>query len=277
MSGVASREPSSTRSTSTASPHASLRQPAKHRADGRLLVARDDDRQASRSGWSTAARQVGASGAGDRSAVGSSGRPRAAAGAGTPQQLRRSSAPARGPSAARAETAPGTAPRPQTTNGTGRSPQSRWPWPPMPRPWPWSAMRITVASSSLPRSSRKSRKSPTWRSVSASWSRYSAAPHAAHVAELVGRQQLEHEQVRVLLVHHPARLGGQRAVDLGGRLHRRDGPDHVLAERIEQVRDPHEPAAAAMPFEHVEDRLAPNAEPRREVRAHAVLGRRGAR
>ena len=50
------------------------------------------------------------------------------------------------------ETAPGTAPAPQTTNGTGRSPQSRWPWPPMPRPWPWSAIRITVASSSLPRS-----------------------------------------------------------------------------------------------------------------------------
>ena len=30
-------------------------------------------------------------------------------------------------------TAPGT-PSPQTTNGTGRSPQSRWPWPPIPGP-----------------------------------------------------------------------------------------------------------------------------------------------
>ena len=70
-------------------------------------------------------------------------------------------------------TAPGTAPWPQTTNGTGRSPQSRWPWPPMPRPWPWSAIRITVASSSLPRSPRKARKSPTWRSVASICSRYS--------------------------------------------------------------------------------------------------------
>ena len=71
------------------------------------------------------------------------------------------------------EVPPGTAPSPQTTKGTGRSPQSRCPWPPIPRPWPWSAIRITVASSSLPRSSRKARKSPTWRSVSASCSRYS--------------------------------------------------------------------------------------------------------
>jgi hypothetical protein len=41
-----------------------------------------------------------------------------------------------------------------------------------------------------------------------------SAPHAAHVAELVGGEQLEHEQVRVLLLDHAPRLGGERAVDL---------------------------------------------------------------
>ena len=38
--------------------------------------------------------------------------------------------------------------------------------------------------------------------------------HAAHVAELVGGQQLEHEQVGVLLLDHAAALGAERAVDL---------------------------------------------------------------
>ena len=42
------------------------------------------------------------------------------------------------------------------------------------------------------------------------------------------------------------------------------------------MRDPHEPAAPAIALEHVEDGLAPHAEARSEVRAHAVLGRRGA-
>ena len=41
------------------------------------------------------------------------------------------------------------------------------------------------------------------------------AAHAAHVAELVGGEQLEHEQVGVLLVDHAPRLGRERAVDLG--------------------------------------------------------------
>ena len=52
--------------------------------------------------------------------------------------------------------------------------------------------------------------------------------------------------------------------------------DDVLAERVEQVGDADEPAAAAVPLEHVEDRLAADAEPRREVRAHPVLVRRRA-
>ena len=38
--------------------------------------------------------------------------------------------------------------------------------------------------------------------------------HAAHVAELVGGEQLEHEQVRVLLLDHAPALGGERVVDL---------------------------------------------------------------
>ena len=59
------------------------------------------------------------------------------------------------------------------------------------------------------------------------------APHAADVAELVGGEQLEHEQVRVLLLDHPASFGCERAVDLGGRLHGRHGADHLLAERVE--------------------------------------------
>jgi hypothetical protein len=34
-------------------------------------------------------------------------------------------------------------------------------------------------------------------------------PHPAHVPELVGGEQLEHQQVRVLLLDHAARLGRQ--------------------------------------------------------------------
>ena len=75
----------------------------------------------------------------------------------------------------------------------------------MPRPWPWSAIRITVASSSLPRSPSQARKSATWRSVSLELVEVLAVAHAAHVAELVGGQQLEHEQVGVLPLDH---LGG---------------------------------------------------------------------
>ena len=48
------------------------------------------------------------------------------------------------------------------------------------------------------------------------------AAHAADVAELVGGQQLQDEQVGVVLLHHPPRLGGERAIDLARRLHRGD-------------------------------------------------------
>ena len=102
------------------------------------------------------------------------------------------------------------------------------------------------------------------------------AAHAAHMAELIGGEQLEHQQIRVLLLHHPTALGHERGVDPRGRLHGGHRAHHVLAERIEQVRDPHEPAAPALPLQHVEDGLAPHAEPRSEVRTHAVLGRSGA-
>ena len=36
------------------------------------------------------------------------------------------------------------------------------------------------------------------------------AAHAAHVAELVGGEQLEHQQIGVLLLHHPSALGHER-------------------------------------------------------------------
>jgi hypothetical protein len=98
------------------------------------------------------------------------------------------------------------------------------------------------------------------------------APHPADVPELVRGQQLEHQKVRVFLLDHPARLRGQRAVDFAGRLHGCHGTDLVFAKRVEQMRDAHQATAAPVPLEHVEDRLAPDAEPRREVRAHAVLG-----
>ena len=41
-----------------------------------------------------------------------------------------------------------------------------------------------------------------------------AAPHAAHVPELVRGEELEHEQVGVLLDHDAPPLGGERRVDL---------------------------------------------------------------
>jgi hypothetical protein len=99
------------------------------------------------------------------------------------------------------------------------------------------------------------------------------ATDPAHVTELVGREQLEHQQVRVVSVDHSACLGGQRMVDFGSRLHRRYGTDHFFAKRVEQVSDPDEPTATTVALEHVEHRLSAHPEPRREVRAHAVLGR----
>ena len=144
-----------------------------HASSGR--PARTPPSAASSSRATTIARQRAASARARSipgSSTGTSGRPRAASGAGTPSSAATvvaSSQTLRGSRLC----APGTAPLPHTMKGTGRSPQSRWPWPPIPRPWPWSAIRITVASSSLPRSSRNARKSPTWRSLSATWSRYS--------------------------------------------------------------------------------------------------------
>ena len=40
------------------------------------------------------------------------------------------------------------------------------------------------------------------------------AAHAAHVAELVGGEQLEHQQIGILLLHHPSALGHERIIDL---------------------------------------------------------------
>jgi len=102
------------------------------------------------------------------------------------------------------------------------------------------------------------------------------AADAAHVAELVASEQLEDEQVGVLLLHHPAGLGTQRVVDPGGGLDRGDRANHLPAKRIDQMGDPHEPAAPAVALEHVEGRLDPDPQPGREVRAHPVLGGRGA-
>ena len=100
---------------------------------------------------------------------------------------------------------------------------------------------------------------------------------AAHVAELVRRQQLQHKQVRVLVLDHPARRGHERVVDLRGGLHRGDRAHHLVAERVEEVSDAHQPAAPAAARERLEHRLAAHAEPRGEVGAHTVLARRGAR
>jgi hypothetical protein len=59
------------------------------------------------------------------------------------------------------------------------------------------------------------------------------AAHAAHVAELVGGEKLEHEQIRVLLLHHPPALGHERGIYLRGRLHGGHRAHHVVAEGIE--------------------------------------------
>jgi hypothetical protein len=101
------------------------------------------------------------------------------------------------------------------------------------------------------------------------------AAHPAYVSELVRGEELENQQVGILGRDDLARGGGERVVDLRGRLDRGDGA-HALAERVEEVRDAHEAAAPAVALEHVEDRLAAHAEPRREVGAHPVLGGRGA-
>ena len=174
------------------------------------------------------------------------------------------------------ETAPGTAPAPCTTNGTGRL----------------APVEVAVAADAAPLAvvghqdhgrvlelAALAEPGEEVRHVAVGLLELVevlAVAHAAHVPELVGGEQLEHEQVGVLALDHLARGGDERVVDPLGRLHRRDRADDVLAERVEQVRDADEPAAAAVALEHVEDRLAPDAEPRREVRVHPVLVRRGA-
>jgi len=104
-----------------------------------------------------------------------------------------------------------------------------------------------------------------------------AVANPADVAELVRREQLEHQQVGVVALDHLARRGDERVVDPLRRLHRRDGAHHALAERVEQVRDADQPAALAVSLEHVEHRLAPHAEPGREVGVHPVVLRGGPR
>jgi hypothetical protein len=84
------------------------------------------------------------------------------------------------------------------------------------------------------------------------------AANAADVAELVGGEQLQDEQVGILLLDHPPALRAQRAVDLRGGLNRGDRANHLLAERVEQVGDPHQAAAAAVSRQNVEDRLHPH-------------------
>jgi hypothetical protein len=79
------------------------------------------------------------------------------------------------------------------------------------------------------------------------------AAHPAHVSELVGGEQLEHEQVGVLFLHDAATLRRERAVDLRRGLHRGHRADHLLAERVEQVGYAHEAAAAAAALQNVED------------------------
>ena len=194
MRAVPSREPSSTRSTSTASPHAlagmpPTTAPTAASSSRATTIARHREPRFSSTVLPTSAicgpkqdspentppsspLPFGRAASTPGSSTGTSGRPRAAVGAATPSSLE-TVAPTSNTDRASPDTAPARAPSPHTTNGTGRSPQSRWPWPPIPRPWPWSAIRITVAPSSLPRSSRNARNSPTCRSVSANWSRYS--------------------------------------------------------------------------------------------------------
>jgi hypothetical protein len=103
------------------------------------------------------------------------------------------------------------------------------------------------------------------------------APNPPDMAELVRREQLQYEQIRILLLDDAPALGHERAVDLRRRLDRGDRADNVLAERVEQVRDADQATATALPSQHVEDRLDPHTQARGEVRAHAVLGRRRSR
>ncbi len=265
IAAVASREPSSTSSTSTRQPACALRDAGEHAADRWLLVARDDD--------------------GETAPPCRRARPHAR----VPHRHQR--APARGLRLRDAEQpgdrrgqlehrarlvrdGPRHAPLPHTTKGTGRSPQSRCPWPPIPRPWPWSAMRITVAPSSLPLSSRKSRNSPTWRSRLGDLVEVLGAAHAAHVAELIGGEQLEHQQIRVLLLDHPPALGHERA-RRSARSAARRSPSAPPPRRRDRAgaRSPRAGRACPSRSSTSNTDSRAHAQPRSEVRAHAVLGR----
>jgi hypothetical protein len=101
--------------------------------------------------------------------------------------------------------------------------------------------------------------------------------HTAYMTELVRGEQLHHEQIGVLLIDDPPGLGRQRVVDAGCGLDGGDGANDVVAEGIEQMGDPDEPAAPILALQHVEDRLTAHAQSRHEVRAHPVLVRRRAR
>jgi hypothetical protein len=103
-----------------------------------------------------------------------------------------------------------------------------------------------------------------------------AVAGAPHVTGLVGGEQLEHEQVGILLVHHALGLGAQRGIEPLRPLHRGDRPG-VVRKRVEQVRYADEPPTPAGAVEHVEYRLPTHTRARSEVGAHAVLGRRGPR
>jgi len=103
-----------------------------------------------------------------------------------------------------------------------------------------------------------------------------AVARPSHVTDLVRRQQLKDEKVRVLALDHVAGGGGKRGVEALSRLHRGDRAHDLLAERVQEVRDPDQPAPTALLAEDVEDRGDPHPEPRSEVRAHAVLGGRRA-
>ena len=116
MSGVASREPSSTTTGSTGIPQAST---------GRRASTSPMASSSSRATTIAAQRPLGGLHGGTAgSRTGTSGHPRAPDGASTPSRLAAvvaSSSTDRGS----ALTAPGSAPLPHTTNGTGVSPQSR--------------------------------------------------------------------------------------------------------------------------------------------------------
>ncbi len=266
MAAVESREPSSTSRTSTGIPQASRGSPASTRPTAG---------SSSRATTTASARPAEAPCSMQGSSSGTIGRPRAAAGASTPSSDDTVAASSHTERGSRL-TAPARAPAPQTTNGTGRSPQSRWPWPPIPRPCPWSAIRITVAPSSLPRSSRKLRKSPTWRSVSASWSRYSGlrTPRtwpswSAARSWSTSRSGSSSSTTRRPSAHSELSIWPVGCTEVTERTTSSPNGSSRWAIPTSRPRRPWRSSTS-----NTDSRRTP--EPRGEVRAHPVLGRRGA-